>query len=88
MTIERTLRKYICNELMFEEDESRLAVDTPLLEQGIIDSLRLLQLVQFMEEQFGVSIADTDLVPENFHSVNALTRLVAGKQGREPVGAR
>ncbi|MBI4638420.1 MAG: acyl carrier protein [Candidatus Rokubacteria bacterium] len=88
MTIERTLRKYICNELMFEEDESRLAVDAPLLEQGIIDSLRLLQLVQFMEEQFGVSIADTDLVPENFYSVTALTRLVGGKQGREPVGAR
>lgn len=47
-----------------------------LLDSGIVDSLGVLDLVGFIEEQFGIAAEDDDLVPENFDSIDALTRFV------------
>ncbi len=43
-----------------------------LLESGILDSLGILDLVGFLEEELKVSISDEELVPENFQSVECL----------------
>lgn len=53
-----------------------LTPDLSLLESGIVDSLGVLDLVGFVEEQFGIEVQDDDLVPENFDSIDALTRFV------------
>ncbi|MEO1201572.1 MAG: acyl carrier protein [Pseudomonadota bacterium] len=50
--------------------------DTSLLESGIVDSLGVLNLVEFVEEQFSIVAEDDDLVPENFDTIDALTRFV------------
>ena len=50
--------------------------DLSLLDSGIVDSLGILDLVGFIEDQFGVEAQDDDLVPENFDSIAALTRFV------------
>jgi len=47
-----------------------------LLNAGIIDSLGILRLVAFLEEQFGVKVPDEDVVFENFQSINAMARYV------------
>lgn len=49
--------------------------DTPLYE-GIVDSLGLIDLVAFLEKQFGVRIEDTDLSSDNFQTVMAIAQLV------------
>ena len=59
-----------------------------LLESGIIDSLGILDLVAFVEKEFGIAVSDEDLLPENFNSVEHLTafvqnRMVATKGNRE-----
>jgi acyl carrier protein len=59
-----------------------------LLESGIIDSLGILDLVAFVEKEFGIAVSDEDLLPENFNSVEHLTafvqnRAVAAKGNRE-----
>lgn len=53
-----------------------LTQDLSLLDSGIVDSLGILDLVGFIEEQFGIEAQDEDLVPENFDSIAALTRFV------------
>ena len=53
-----------------------LKPDLSLLDSGIVDSLGVLDLVGFIEEQFGIEAQDEDLVPENFDSIDALTRFV------------
>ena len=53
-----------------------LTQDLSLLDSGIVDSLGVLDLVGFIEEQFGIEAQDEDLVPENFDSIDALTRFV------------
>jgi acyl carrier protein len=60
---------------------SPVGLDDQLLVEGIIDSMGVMQLVSFVEEQLGVSVDDEEIVPENFASLRALARLVAAKQG-------
>ncbi len=53
-----------------------LTQELSLLDSGIVDSLGVLDLVGFIEEQFGIEAQDEDLVPENFDSIAALTQFV------------
>ena len=56
--------------------------DTPLLEAGVLDSINLVRLIQFMEERFGISIPDSDFGPELFESPASLAAYVERrKQG-------
>ena len=50
--------------------------DTPLLEAGVLDSINLVRLIQFMEERFGISIPDSDFGPELFESPASLAAYV------------
>jgi acyl carrier protein len=52
-----------------------------LLQSGIVDSLGILELVAFIEQEFGITISDDELLPENFQTLEALTSFVQGKSG-------
>lgn len=51
--------------------------DTPLLEAGVLDSIGLVRLVQFIEERFGISIPDADMGAELFESPASVAAYVA-----------
>jgi acyl carrier protein len=53
--------------------------DEPLLKNGLIDSLGILELVTFIEKEFGIVVSDEDLLPENFGSIQSLTNFVHNK---------
>lgn len=57
-----------------------LAGDTSLLDSGIVDSIGVLDLVTFIEEQFAIVADDDDLVAENFESIDALVSFVRERQ--------
>ena len=63
------VRQYILENLMFSDDASQLPDDVSLLDRGIIDSTGVLEVVMFIEENYGVKVRDGDLLPENFDSV-------------------
>jgi acyl carrier protein len=48
----------------------------PLLESGLVDSLGILELVNFMTDTFGIAVSDEDLQPENFNSIDSLVAFV------------
>lgn len=54
--------------------------DDPLLERGVVDSLGILEMVQFMTREFSIEIQDEDLTPENFASVTRLADFVMSRQ--------
>lgn len=70
--IESTIRRFIVREILFEEDESILELDDPLLEREIIDSPSLVHLVLFLDKEFNISIPQDDVVPENFETIQTL----------------
>lgn len=79
--METVITDYISRELVQDPALLPLANETSLLTSGIIDSLSLLRLVVFLEERFGITMGDADLLPENFASVNTICAYV---RAREP----
>ena len=53
--------------------------DESLLNNGLIDSLGILEVVAFIEKEFGVAVSDEDLLPENFGSIGSLSNFVQQK---------
>lgn len=70
--MESIISAYINRELVSNPELLPLQHDTPLLEAGILDSLSILKLVLFLEEQFGVVVAAEDLIPAHFESIDAI----------------
>lgn len=87
MSIRAQIRRYILENFLFTDDEARLRDDASFLEEGIVDSTGVLELVMFVEETFGIEVPDEEILPENFDSVERLTRYVEAKL-RQPVFAR
>jgi acyl carrier protein len=51
----------------------------PLLESGILDSLGVLDVVSFVEQEFVITVSDEELVPENFETIERLASFIRGK---------
>lgn len=58
-----------------------LGEDDHLLANGILDSLGVLDVVGYLEQEFGLTVADEDLVPEHFQTLRSLTAFVEARQG-------
>ena len=86
--METVINDYISRELVPDAALLPLANDTSLLDSDVLDSLSLLRLVVFLEEKFGVTMGDADLLPENFASVNAICVYLRARQPGEQDVAR
>ncbi|HDR16583.1 MAG TPA: acyl carrier protein [Desulfobacteraceae bacterium] len=75
-----SIRAFIFENFLFDADESALKNDDSFLEKGIIDSTGVLELVEWLEETFGIKIEDEELIPENLDSVNLLAAFIARKK--------
>ena len=73
------IRDYLTSELL--EDGADLADDTPLLRTELIDSMGVLTLVGFIEDEYGITIAADDVSADNFETLVSITRLVESKLG-------
>ena len=80
MEINTAIRHFIIENFLFEEDEN-LKNDTSFLENGIIDSTGILELIMFVEETYGISVDDDEMVPENLDSISNITAFIQKKQG-------
>jgi acyl carrier protein len=69
----QTLRQYFGDELGAND----LGPDDPLLSRGLLDSLAIVKLLSFIEDEFDVEIADADFDPENFETLSSITKLIA-----------
>lgn len=78
-TFGEKIRSFLFNNFLFDAKESALDNDTSFLDQGIIDSTGVLELVQWLEETFAIKIEDEELIPENLDSVNQLAQFMARK---------
>ncbi|PIE23334.1 MAG: acyl carrier protein [Planctomycetota bacterium] len=79
--IEQKLRDFIVETFLFGEDDPNLLNDSSFIELGVIDSTGVLEVVEFVEDSFGLSVADDELVPENFDSIGQLSEFICSKKG-------
>ncbi len=78
MTTISKIRDYIRDNFLFG-NSTQIGDDGSLLDAGIIDSTGAMELVSFLETEFGLEVNDTDLVPENLDSITAITSFVTRK---------
>jgi acyl carrier protein len=85
-TFAAEIKAFIVANFLFGQEGKGFADDQSFLESGIIDSTGLLELVSFIEQKYGISIGDRELVPENLDSLRNVSQLVARKL--ETVGSK
>ncbi|MDA8164973.1 MAG: acyl carrier protein [Desulfobacteraceae bacterium] len=79
------IREFILKNFLFGSSDERLGDEDSFLDQGVIDSTGVLELVQFLEERFGIVIDDAELLPENLDSINKLVAFLGRKTQQSPV---
>jgi acyl carrier protein len=72
------IREFISENFLFRAD-AELDNDQSLLESGVIDSTGVLEVIAFLEQTYGISIADEEIIPENLDSISNMTRYLAAK---------
>ena len=75
------IRDYISRELVRDPVLLPIENSTPLLDSGVLDSLSLLRLVVFIQDQFEIVMDDLDVVPEHFASVDAICAYLRSRTG-------
>ena len=79
-TVASEVRTFIVTNFLFGLERQGFSDEQSLLDNGIIDSTGLLELVSFVEQQYGIVVADRELVPENLDSLRNISRFVVAKK--------
>jgi len=78
--VDETVRTFVVENFLFGEGDA-LKGDTSFEEKGIIDSTGILELVMFLEETYGIKVEDSEVVLENFDSLEKITLYLKKKVG-------
>jgi acyl carrier protein len=79
MSIEDKVRGFVV-EIQDGQATGEIPDDLAIIEVGLIDSLAILQLVSYLEDEFGIAVADDDLVADHFGTVSAIAAFVRSRQ--------
>jgi acyl carrier protein len=77
--IQKQVSEYLAENFLFGEEGAVIGGDDSFLEIGLIDSTGILELIQFLEESFGIEMDDEEIIPENLDSIKRVTRYVGSK---------
>jgi acyl carrier protein len=79
MDIKEQVRDFVRTNF-YVADPKALADDASLLDQGIIDSTGVLEIISFLETSFGFAVEDAEMVPENLDSIDNIASFVERKR--------
>ncbi|MBI1796487.1 MAG: acyl carrier protein [Candidatus Eisenbacteria bacterium] len=77
---EAAIRRFLIEEILYDRELKDLSPTDNLIERGLLDSLGILKTVTFCEEQFGITIPDDQVLPDNMESVRAIAKLVEARR--------
>jgi acyl carrier protein len=80
--IEQEIREFVKENFLIGQDGAVLEGNTSFLDNGLIDSTGVLELVNFMENRYGIKVADEELIPDNLDSINQLVGFITRKTGK------
>ncbi len=78
MQIEHKIREFIVKNLYYAEDNP-IADEDSFLDTGVVDSMGVMELVAFIQSEFGIEVAQQEIVVENFDSISKLANFVRRK---------
>jgi acyl carrier protein len=80
METKRQIREFVTSNF-YVADPASLEDGTSLLDQGIVDSTGVLEVIGFIETTFGITVEDSEMLPDNLDSIERIASFVARKQG-------
>jgi acyl carrier protein len=80
MSTEKKIRAFILENYLFTDDQSELKNDDSFLDQGILDSTGILEIIFFIEDEFKIKIKDEEMVPDNLDSVEKIVAFIQRKE--------
>lgn len=80
MSEEEQIERYIIQNLIFGDENTKLDPEISLLETGVIDSVAVMEIVLYVEECFGLSVEDNEIIPDNFGSISKLATYIRTKR--------
>ena len=72
------IRGFLIDNFLFG-DEGGLEDQTSFLDAGIVDSTGILELIEFLDNEFNITISDDEIVPENLDSINNIVNFIVKK---------
>lgn len=78
--VQKKIRDFIVENFLFGDDSQPLPGDLSLIESDMVDSTGILELVGFLEEGFGLKVADADIVPANLDSIDRIAAFIERKK--------
>ena len=78
MSVEKKIREFLSES--FQTSDSQLSVTTNLVESGIVDSSGILELIDFLEQEFAIVISDEDITADCFDTIETIEHYVKEKQ--------
>jgi acyl carrier protein len=79
VTTSERVREYVL-EMFYVSDPSELTDDTSLLRSGIVDSTGMLEIILFIETEFGIHVRDDETTPKNLETIGRIAQFVARKR--------
>jgi len=83
MSTETDIERLIIDELLSGKGRTKIEPDESLIKSGILDSLALLRLVVLIEQRFGVTVGDGELVPDNFETISRIKAFLDRKKQKK-----
>lgn len=77
--VRQKLRHFILENYLFTDDQSALKDDDSFLDGGILDSMGILELIEYLDEGLGIKVEGDELVPDNLDSINSLIKFISAK---------
>lgn len=77
------VRAFIAQNLVYSDNGLAYSDDASLLENGVLDSFGVMEVIVFVEEHYDVSVEDREIVPANFDSVESIAAYVTRKTAKE-----
>lgn len=85
--VSEQVRSYIVENFLYMRPNFEFSDDDMLMRRGIVDSLGVMELIGFIEDQFDVRVADEDITEAHLGSVNAIATYVTTQRARLGAGA-
>jgi acyl carrier protein len=80
MDVETAIERFVIDEIMLGDSNTKIDPNESLISSGVLDSLALLRLIAFLEEQMGVTVDDSEVIPENFETINEIKSFIEKKK--------
>lgn len=77
--ISNSIRKFLFENYLFGYEEDELENDSSFLDLGVLDSTGVMELIGFIENEFNVVVAYSEIIPENLDSVNHVSNFIYNK---------